>query len=90
MASRYSTFVAKIGRLVGCLVSKHQRFHRNEAKRRHKESVATLHRFKTQEVDRARAAAALVGAANTRADAGALVMRLEQDKGGRTTVAGNQ
>ena len=48
--------------------------------RRQKESAATLHRFKTQDVDRARAAAALVVAANTRAEARALAMRLEQER----------
>jgi hypothetical protein len=83
MASRYfvvSTFVAKVGRIVGGLFSKDQRFDRSEAKRRQKESAATLHRFKTQDLDRARAAAALVVAASTRAEARALAMRLKQEE----------
>jgi len=83
MAGRYfgvSTFVAKISLTVGSLFSKDQRFDRNEAKRRQKESAARFHRFKTQDEDRARAAAALVVAATTRAEARALAMRLEQEE----------
>jgi len=83
MASRYfvvSTFVAKIGRIVGGLFSKNERFDRSEAKRRQKESAATLHRLKTQDLDRARAAAALVVAASTRAEARAPAMRLKQEE----------
>jgi hypothetical protein len=69
MAERYfrvSTFVAtaiEIGRIVGGLFSRDQRADRKETKRRQKEDAALLHRFKTQDADRARAAAALVGAA---------------------------
>jgi hypothetical protein len=85
MAGRYfglSTFVAtaiEIGRTVGGLFSKDQRFDRNEAKRHQKEGAALLHRFKTQDADRARAAAALV-AAKRKAEARALAMRLEQEE----------
>jgi hypothetical protein len=83
MAGRYfgvSAFVAKIGRIGGGLFSKDQRFDRNEAKRRQKESATRLHWFKTQDEDRARAAAALVVAASTRAEARALAMRLKQEE----------
>jgi hypothetical protein len=85
MAGRYfglSTFVAtavEIGRTVGGLFSKDQRFDRNEAKRHQKEGAALLHRFKTQDADRARAAAALV-AAKRKAEARALAMRLEKEE----------
>jgi hypothetical protein len=74
MAGRYfrvSTFVAiaiEIGRFVGGLFSRDQRADRNETKRRHKEDTALLHRFKTQDADRARAAAALVAAARSTAE----------------------
>jgi hypothetical protein len=69
MAERYfrvSTFVAtaiEIGRIVGGLFSREQRADRKETKLRQKEDAALLHRFKTQDADRGRAAAALVGAA---------------------------
>jgi hypothetical protein len=83
MAGRYfgvSAFAAAAARFVGGLFSKKdQRVARNEAKRRQKEGAATLHRFKTQDEDRARSAAALVAAAKSGAAARA-VMRLEQDK----------
>jgi len=85
MAGRYfglSTFVAtaiEIGRTVGGLFSKDQRFDRNEAKRHQKEGAALLHRFKTQDADRTRAAAALV-AAKRKAEARALAMRLEKEE----------
>ena len=75
MAGRYfgvSTFVAaaiEIGRIVGGLFSKDERVNRNEAKRRQKEGAATLHRFKTQDADRARAAATLVAAGRPTAEA---------------------
>jgi hypothetical protein len=74
MADRYfgvSTSVAKIYRTVGGLFS-NQRSDRNEAKRRQKERAALLQRFKNQDADRARAAAAL------KAEARALAKRREQ------------
>jgi hypothetical protein len=86
MAGRYfglSTFVAtaiEIGRTIGGLFSKRQRFDRNEAKRHQKEGAALLHRFKTQDADRARAAAALVTAGRPKAEARALAKRLEQEE----------
>jgi hypothetical protein len=89
---RVSTFVAtaiEIGRIVGGLFSRDQRADRNETKRRQKEDAALLHRFKTQDADRARAAAALVSAARTRAETTALPWNLSK-KRGRTVVAGNE
>ena len=86
MAGRYfgvSTFVAaaiEIGRTVGGLFSKDERVDRNEAKRLQKEGAAMLHRFKTQDADRARAAAALVAAARPTTEARTLAMRLEQEE----------
>jgi hypothetical protein len=74
MASRYfrvSTVVTTavaIGRIVGGLFSRDQRADRKEAKRRQKEDAALIHRFKTQDADRARAAAALVAAARSAAE----------------------
>jgi hypothetical protein len=63
---KVSTFVAtaiEIGRIVGGLFLRDQRADRKETKRRQKEVTAHLHWFKTQDADRARAAAALVAAA---------------------------
>jgi hypothetical protein len=74
MAGRYfrvSTVVTTavaIGRIVGGLFSRDQRADRKAAKRRQKEDAALLHRFKTQDTDRARAAAALVAAARSTAE----------------------
>ena len=73
MAGRYlrvSTFVAiaiAIGRIVGGLSSRDQRADRKETKRRQKKDAALLHRFKTQDADLARAAAALGAAARSAA-----------------------
>jgi hypothetical protein len=81
MADRYfgiSTLVAKIYRTVGGLFSKDQRSDRNEAKRLQKERAALLQRFKNQDADRARAAAALVAIARPKAEARALTKRREQ------------
>jgi hypothetical protein len=67
---KVSTFVAtaiEIGRIVGGLFSRDQRADRKETKRRQKEDTALLHRFKTQDADRVRAAAALVAAARSTA-----------------------
>ena len=74
MAGRYfrvSTFVAiaiEIGRIVGGLFSRDQRADRKETKRRQKKHAALLHRFKTQDADRARAAEALCAAARSTAE----------------------
>jgi hypothetical protein len=74
MAGRYlrvSTFVAiaiAIGRIVGGLFSRDQRADRKDTKRRQKQDAALLHRFKTQDADRARAAAALGAAARSAAE----------------------
>jgi hypothetical protein len=68
---RVSTIVItaiEIGRIVGGLFSRDQRADRKEAKRRQKEDAALIHRFKTQDADRARAAAALVAAARSAAE----------------------
>jgi hypothetical protein len=71
MAGRYfrvSTVVTtaiEIGRIVGGLFSRDQRADRKEIKRRQKKDAALLHRFKTQDSDRARAAAALGAAARS-------------------------
>ena len=74
MAGRYfrvSTVVTtaiEIGRIVGGLFSRDQRADRKEIKRRQKKDAALLHRFKTQDSDRARAAAALGAAARSAAE----------------------
>jgi hypothetical protein len=74
MAGRYFrvlTFVAiaiEIGRIVGGLFSRDQRADRKETKRRQKKDAALLHRFKTQDADRARAAEALGAAARSTAE----------------------
>jgi F0F1-type ATP synthase membrane subunit b/b' len=74
MAGRYFrlssvvTTAVAIGRIVGSLFSRDQLADRKEAKRRQKENAALLHRYKTQDSDRARAAAALVAAARSRAE----------------------
>jgi hypothetical protein len=68
---RVSTLVAtaiEIGRIVGGLFSRDQRADRKETKRRQTDDAILLHRFKTQDADRARAAAALVSAARSRAE----------------------
>jgi hypothetical protein len=86
MAGRYfrvSTFVAtaiEIGRIVGGLFSRDQRADRKEAKRRQKKDAVLLHRFKTQDADRGRAAAALVAAARSTPETRALAMGLEQEE----------
>ena len=68
---KVSTFVAtaiEIGRIVGGLFSRDQRADRKETKRRQKKDAALLYRFKTQDADRARAAAALGAAARSAAE----------------------
>jgi hypothetical protein len=70
----------EIGRIVGGLFSRDQRADRNETKRRQKDDATLLHRFKTQDADRARAAAALVSAARTRAETTAPAVELEQEE----------
>jgi len=62
------TTVVAIGRFVGSLFSRDQRANRKESKRRQKKDAALLHRFKTQDADRARAAAALGAAARSGAE----------------------
>ena len=81
---RVSTFVAiaiAIGRIVGGLSSRDQRADRKETKRRQKKDAALLHRFKTQDADRARAAAALGAAARS---------ATETKRGKKPSFAGNE
>ena len=53
------TTAIEIGCIVGGRFSRDQRADRKETKRRRKKDAALLYRFKTQDADRARAAAAL-------------------------------
>jgi hypothetical protein len=80
---RVSTLVAtaiEIGRIVGGLFSRDRRADRKETKRRQKDDATSLHRFKTQNADRARAAAALVSAARSRAETTAPAVEPEQEE----------
>jgi hypothetical protein len=72
---RVSTLV---GRIVGGLFSRDRRADRKETRRRQKDDATSLHRFKTQNADRARAAAALVSAARSRAEITASAVEPEQ------------
>jgi hypothetical protein len=77
------TTAVAMGRIVGGLFSRDQRADRKEAKLRQKKDAALLHRFKTQDADRARAAAALVAAARSTAETRALAMGKQEERKNR-------